>query len=128
MKRNQKKQLKHLCLILTLLIKLFQSSTSSNKERRNDANLPTLFTDTANKYISWKNNCNMEEIPKSDLCSPSTTTANHSDSFCDFVSNSSHDENTEIHNIVEENVSEDNNISHQISNRAMESRKSRFSF
>lgn len=104
-----------------------RSSTSSNKEGRNDANSPTLFTDTA-QYISWKNNCNMEEIPKSDLCSPSATTANLSDSFCDSVSNSSHDENTEIHDIVEENVSEDSNISHQISNRAMESRKSKFSF
>ncbi|KMQ87602.1 hypothetical protein RF55_13072, partial [Lasius niger] len=98
-----------------------RSSTSFNKEGRNDANSPTLFTDTA-QYISWKNNCNMEEIPKSDLCSPSATTANLSDSFCDSVSNSSHDENTEIHDIVEENVSEDSNISHQISNRAMESR------
>lgn len=70
----------------------------------------------------------MEEISKSNLCSPSATSLNLSspDSYCDFVSNSSHEGNIEIHDIVEENVSEDSNIS-QISNRAVES-KYNFSF
>lgn len=97
------------------------SSTSSNKEERIDANSPASSIDTA-QYISLKNYCNMEEIPKSNLCSPSATSTNFSspDSYSDSV-NSSHEGNIEIHDIVEENVSEDNNIS-QISNRAVESK------
>lgn len=94
-----------------------KTSTSSNKERRTDTNSPPSSTA---QYISFKSNCNMKESPKSDLCFPSATNMNLSfpDNFCYSVSNSSSQGSTEIHDIIEENVSEGNNVSQ---NRATES-------